>query len=436
ETEITCELMLADQNWSESVHYEPRVFDENGEQITAQIVKEESNLNLDWRKRIVFRAPLKPLTVTRFSIYMELLDNEEKQARIVDGDIVIDLPEIEKSVRIDGKTGLLASYCLRGREYIGEGGAFCPMFWEDNPDPWGMGGFQLAGMGRNPVPFKLMEVPDGPFKDMKPIQIIEDGPVFTAVECFFACENTKVRVEYVIYKQNDAVDVTVNAFMNDANRMLKIRIPTANPGTYIGQTAFGTEELYMDGRECVAQRFTAMREEDGTCLTVFNSGTYGSSCMDGAMELSLIRGASYCAHPIGSRPLIPTDRFVKKIDMGERTMKFRLTAASEESLERLAAEFNMPPYACNVFPLTEEGKGKTFGDSLLDIADREITLVTMKKADGSADYILRLFNGCAEEKETEITLCGASAKLHFGKYEVKTLLYDGTKLEELDHIII
>jgi hypothetical protein len=84
-------------------------------------------------------------------------------------------------VKIDGKTGLLTSYKLNGKEYIGEGGAFEPLFFEDNPDPWAMGDFQLHGMGRNPVPFELMKDPDGPFVGMKSVQICEDGDVLTTL---------------------------------------------------------------------------------------------------------------------------------------------------------------------------------------------------------------------------------------------------------------
>ena len=38
----------------------------------------ESYLNLDWRKRFVFRAPLKALDITRFSVYVDFEDKKEK----------------------------------------------------------------------------------------------------------------------------------------------------------------------------------------------------------------------------------------------------------------------------------------------------------------------------------------------------------------------
>lgn len=429
ETEITCELTLADQNWSDTTASCAKVLDENGNEVLSQTVKEESNLNLDWRKRILFRAELKPLSLTRFSIYMDVKDKVEKKYES-GKDIVADLPEIGKHVEIDGKTGLLRSYKLWGKEYIDQNseGAFCPVFYQDNPDPWAMGKFQLSGVGTDPVPFRLMEHPDGPFEGMKPLQVIEDGEIYLGVECFLQCENTRIRVEYDIYKNNPAVDVKVDVFMNDINRILKLAVPVAVQGEYIGQTAFGTEELYMNGRECVAQRFVAMREKgQENCLALFNRGTYGSSWKDGVISMSLLRGATYCAHPINERPIIPTDRFVKKIDMGERNFVFRMTAAPEKALERLSAEFNMPPYACNVFPVDTDVSAPEFS---LNISDPDIVLIAMKKSAEKSGYVLRLLNNYHEACKVTVNCCGADTVLSFGKYEVKTVLYDGNTLTE------
>ena len=58
----------------------------------------------------------------------------------------------------------MTSYKIDGKEYIDatKGGAFCPVFYEDNPDPWGMQAFQLTRMADNPVDFQeFMIVPVG-----------------------------------------------------------------------------------------------------------------------------------------------------------------------------------------------------------------------------------------------------------------------------------
>ena len=432
ETEVTCELSLADTCWDDGIRSYAKVFDEEGHEIPSQMIKEESNINLDWRKRIVFIGKLKPLSLTRFSIYMEAKAIEEPVYE-TESNIVVDLPG--KYVEIDRRTGLMTSYKIEGREYIdsAKGGAFCPVFYQDNPDPWGMEDFQLKKVGWDPVKFELMKEPDGPFTGMKPVQVIEDGEIYLGVECFFICENTRVRVEYDIYKQNPAVDIKVDVFMNDMNRLLRLAIPTSLQGTYFGQTMFGSELLYMDGRECVAQRFVALESKDDHCLALLNCGTYGSTCLDGMISMSLQRGVSYCAHPINDRPIIPQNKFVKKVDMGERNYSFRLTTAHIRSLERLTVEFNMPPYACNIFPVDT---GRTVPELRLEIQNKDIVLVTMKKAQECEGYVLRLLNNSAQPAETVVECGGTSISLAFGRYEVKTIIYANQQLTEQNRLMI
>ena len=458
QTEIVCEMMLADQNWSDDIRSRMRVYSESGEEIEAQVVKEESNLNLDWRKRFIFSAKLRPMDVTRFSVYVDY-SPAEKSAQLPKGkDIIFDcnVPDdcgkpISKRVRIDQTTGLLRSFELDGKElisdsnYLGFVGACLPVMYNDNPDPWGMQSFQLAGMGRDPEPFRLYEaddrgvIADGPFVGMAPIQVTEDGCVCTTVECFMKCNNAKARIEYTIYKTNPAVDIRVDIFMQDADKMVKLALPLTAGGDVIGQTAFGTEVLYNNGRENVAQRFVGVRDGGGKVTALFNRGTYGSSYADRVLSMSLVRGVSYCAHPIGDRAIIPADKFVKKIDLGERNFSFRLTSAKESALERLAQEFNMPPYACNVFPAEAglAGAERPSADTPVPaLSNRDIVLVTMKKQEGGDAYILRLHNNFGEPQTCELTVGKAAISLEFGKYEVKTVVLENETLKEEPILLI
>lgn len=429
ETEFECELTLADQNWSREIESSFRVYDEDGNAVPVQFIKEESNLNLDWRKRFVIRSKLKPLAVSRFSLYADFKPVTSTPELPANSDIIFDVNG--KHVEIDGKTGLLRSYKINNTEYI-RGGAFCPFMYEDNADPWGMGDFQLEAMGRNPEPFTLAEKPDGVFEGMKPIQVIEDGDIYLGVECFFRKDNTRIRVEYDIYKTNPYVDVKVDVFAGDVNKLIKLSLLVNIDGQYIGQTCFGTEPLYTDGRECVSQRFVAVKNGK-KCLALINDTAYGSSFKDNEISVSLIRTASYCAHPIEDRQLIPTDLFVKKIDIGESNFRFRLTVANEDELERLATEFCQKPYACNVFPIERDEKMSGFE---LCIEDKNIVLITMKKRYGKDSLILRLLNNSPENKAIALTLNGAELTLNFGKYEAKTVEYADGKLTELYELLV
>lgn len=416
---VECEFMLADQNWSETQLSQITVTDD-GTPIKYQVIKEESNLNLDWRKRIIFEAELPPMSLKRYSVYIE--------KKPLDKPIFTDsfiYNNGHKYVEIDKNTGLLKSYFIDGTEYVKNG--FSLTMFEDNPDPWAMGKSQLERLGTNGQPFSFSTSPSGVFEGMKSIQIIEDGEIYLGIEAFFEKDNSKARIEYRIYKNNDDVDVNVTLFFNDINKIVKIAIPVPGSDRVIGQTAFGTEELFNDGRENISHRFNAVPAGD-KYVAVFDKSRYGGHFEDSTLYLSLARGTTYCAHPILDRQLIPLDRFTRKMDQSEHNYFFRLSVCDEVELERKATEFNRKPYAVNVFPLGEKASENSFAVSS---SNPDIVLAAMKKSDKRDGYILRLINNCQKAQSTMLTVGTDTQTITFHPYEVKTLFYDGA-LTELD----
>lgn len=433
EENIACEFMLPDQNWEDDVsHF--IVKDEQGNILTHQVIKEESNINLDWRKKIVFAAKLKPLSINRFTVKIYLAPNDY----IIEKDKFVYSDE-NKHVEIDKATGLLKSFKYKGKELIKNG--FNPIVCDDNEDPWAMQDFQAKQLGDNQENFKCKA--NGIFGDLKSVQVIEDGKIYLGIECFFEKDNSKLRVEYDIYKNKPYIDVKVDAFWQDKNKILKLEIPVNIKGNFIGQQPFGKEVLYSDGRECVAQRFVSIKGEKG-CLAIANNCTYGCSYKDNKIYISLLRGVSYCTHPIPdttvvmiadilgkTRELIPSDKFVKKADIGEHNFAFRLGYVEENQLEKFADEFNEKPYALSVFPLG----GEFFASNLVEIDNSNISLKAFKKSDTSGGYVFRLFNNDCNETECKFMCKNSTIQLKFGKYEVKTIVYDGV-LQESKKMLI
>ena len=304
--------------------------------------------------------------------------------------------------------------------------------FDDNADPWGMSAQQQKRMGENEQPFVLSKKPSGVFENMQSIQFVEDGEIYLGIEAFFEKDNTRARVLYKIYKNNDFVDVDVRVFMGDVDKFVKLKVPVAISGTLVGQTAFGTEELFMDGRENVAHRFVSV-DNGEKCLVLMNDSVYGSHFENGALYMSLVRGVTYCAHPIPDRPLIPLDRFTKKVDQGENRFSFRLGVVDRAQLERATQEFTQKSYAMNIFPTPRTAEPKVFDVSL---GDDTVSLVTMKKADGRTGILFRLLNNVDKGVETHLAVDGTRLPLSFGKYEVKTVLYENGELTELDQLII
>lgn len=423
---VECEFTLADQNWDEKTQSVITIRDENGNAIPYQIIKEESNLTLDWRKRIIFEAHLKPMALSRYSVYV---DFEEKQEIEREGVFVFD--NGHKRVEIDEKTGLLKSYRIDGREYLADGFGLCS--FDDNADPWGMDRTQLTRLGENERAFVPSVSPDGAFKGMKGVQVVENGEIYLGIEAFFECDASRARIYYKIYKNSDDIDIDITLYMGDIDKIIKLKLPIAPEGALIGQAPFGTEALFMDGRENVAHRFVALELND-TSLALLNRGVYGSHFEGGALYMSLVRGVTYCAHPIGERELIPSDRFTKKIDQGENSYSFRLTLCNRDKLERKAQEFNLKPYALNIFPVPADVS--QIKDVKISLGSDCIAMPTLKRADASDGLIFRLINNTDKRVDTYIEVGGARLSLSFGKYEVKTIIYENGTLTESYEMII
>jgi alpha-mannosidase len=189
----------------------------------------------------------------------------------------------------------------------------------------------------------------------------------------------------------------------------------------------------MDARENVAHRFVAIDSGD-KCLALLNNGVYGSHYENGSIYMSLVRGATYCAHPIAERELIPSDKFTKKIDQGENSYSFRLTACNRESIERKTMQFVQKPYALNIFPIPTNNE--EIKELELEIGGDVIAMSTFKKAYGKEAMIFRLLNNTPDNVESQIKLNGHILPLSFGKYEVKTIVYENGTLTESYEMII
>lgn len=423
DTDIECEFILADQNWDAEVESFVKVYDDNNNLLVSQMIKEESNINIDWRKRIVFSAKLKPMSINRFRFEVDFFKQEKKT------DEIYIVKDEHKYIEIDAKTGLLKSFCIDGKEYIHN--AFLPVSFEDNADPWAMSEEQLKRVGSNPQEFMLCKKPQGVFGGLKSVEVIENGDIYVVIEAFFEKDSSKTQVKYKIYKNRDYVDVDVTVFWQDIDKLLRLAIPVNVDGKLIGQTAFGTEELFSDCRENISHRFLAIEDGD-KCLVVFNNCTYGSMFENNTLYISLLRGAAYCTHPVPDRQLVPENRYIKRIDQCEHTYSFRIAVANREELERMSLEFNQKPFVQNVFPISSSPAKEL---KSLHFDNKNIVLVTMKKSDEQDGYILRLFNNSENPSRTTISIDNAKADVFFQKYEAKTIVYNGDFKECREFII-
>ena len=435
-----CEFQLPDQNWQDT--FSSPVVSQNGRTIPSQAEKEQSNLNLDWRKRVVFAAELAPGQISRFDCALQVLPRKpEPQLQPQDGKITLKTERLE--VVINCATGLMDRYRVDGVDYVAEN-AFQPLVIGDDDDPWGMNvrGFREV-VGR----FSLMSPAEGtafsgvrePVLDS--VRVIEDGAVRTVVEAVFSYGHSFVCLHYKLPKQGTEIEVRVRVLWNEKSRMLKLALPTPFPdGRYSGQMAFGVAELPADGREVVAQKWVSVCSADGRqALTCINHGVYGSDFAGGELRLSLLRSPGYAAHPINDRPVMPQDRFSPRIDQGERCFTFWVNGGPartrREQIDWEALGHNETPFALSFFP---SGAGDSPRPAVL-LHDPVVQMTAFKQADRSQDYVIRVFEPTGEPRSTvlEVVPLGIRQEIRLSGFEIKTFKVDVVRrtLSEVDLMI-
>lgn len=417
ETVCETEYLMPKPLISDTEQYTVSVY-QNGRKIPSQCIKELSNIHYDRRKRIAYRCQLPAMGEARVDFKVEV--EPKRFLAPTTGEEIVFSDSI-KTIRISRKTGLMESYIVNGKEML-SGGAFRPVMYEDNADPWG---WDMGCIGKTPADFVLCDGSTGPFEKLINVNVIEDGDVLTEVESFFRYGASYVRISYKMYKDLPYTDIKADVFWNEQQKALKLKIPTAVDGQFIGQIPFGTDEFQKDGREINAHRFVGMQDGENV-LTLYNNCTYGFCAEGNTLYATLLRGAAYCAHPIDDRILIDPDRFTPAIEQGRHSFSFRLSWDKAEMLENNAQEFVNIPFSLNFFP---HGNGNP-AKPVLEINNPAVSLSSFYQADSK--YVLRLVNNHGACSKVEITLRGKRFNQSFSPFEVKTLLYDGSSLVEMD----
>ncbi|KAI7260393.1 hypothetical protein KC345_g10079 [Hortaea werneckii] len=429
-----CEFMLEDQNWNEGFSM-PVVY-QGEERLSCQPEKERSNIPLDWRKRVVFTAELAPSVMNRFDCRIEMLPAKPlPQLEEQDGSFRFETADL--LVVINARTGLMDEYAAGGRSLL-RPDAFAPLVMIDNEDPWRMDTDrfdQLEGA------FTLMNTEDsalfsGVKQPLPAVRVIEDGGVRTVIEAVLQYGSSSICQTYKLPKQGTEVEIELRVYWNEKDKMLKLSIPTVlAQGEFFGQTAFGVQPLDREGRESASQKWISVEDSaQNLALSCINNGIHGGDFCRGEVRLSLLRSSGYCAHPIGDRPIMAQDRFLPRMDQGERSYTFWLNAGERTERRRLvdreALVHNERPYALSFFP---SGDGEKPAP-LLVLEDDSIQLSAFKQEEQGENYILRLFEPTGLGGATAISVpsLGIRREVSLNGYEIKTfrLLPASRVLEE------
>ena len=427
EMDVECEFQLADQNWEDNFTA-CLVKGEDGE-LPTQNEKEVSNLNLDWRKKVVFHANLAPSQTSRFDCELHKIDTRPTPDVVSDNG-VFRFDNGRLCVDLNSTTGLIDCYEVDGTPVLSEN-AFRPLVISDNEDPWGMTVREFREVVGE---FKLM-TPEESAKHagvkastLNSVRVVESGPVRTVVEAALRYGDSFMLLTYKIPTVGTEIEVEIRVTWNEKDKMLKLAIPAEFiPEVSYGQTAFGFHELAMDGGESIAQKWTTLNSRtDNQSLSVINDGVYGCDVKNRELRVTLLRSPAYSGHPICDREIVMQDRFTARSEQGERIFKLWLNggtvAGIAENVERAALVKNEAPIALSFFP---SGRGETVAPGPRLLGAESIIMSACKKAEEAELLLIRLFNASAKSANANLTIPGTPIDLTplvFTPFEVKSLL--------------
>ena len=415
------ELMPADQNWSQILRNAVTVT-QNGTQIPSQEEKPAVNMNLDWRKRVAVHATLEPSGLTRLDCaFTQVPCTVQEDVTFPKEDIRFDNGDMQLTINI--RTGLVDHYIAAGVEYVSNG-AFAPVLYQDSPDPW--------YMEKNCFPQKLgvfaltearraHRYSDGEEILVPAVRIVENGAVRMLVEAEFVWGRSRLVQTYCLPKAGTSFEIMQDIFWNEADTMLKLEIPAAFKGDYLGQGMFGSGSLPQDGTECVSQKWCGLFGEKHA-LTICNSGIYGSHCVGSTISLSLLRASAYAAHPIGARPLVQEERFIPRMDQGEHHLHFSICGGDagvrRKCVDMEAQVLNEAPFIFSAFP---SGEG-TMPKPMLLLSEPCVQLTAMYYDPQKESYVLRLWNSQPDAVTAVVRLpvWNTAQEVSLGAYQFQT----------------
>ena len=424
--QIEAEFQMADQNWNNNQVTLARVRDSHGHYLPTQIEQEDSHLNLDWRKKVVFTATLAPMSVNRFDceLYMtEALRRPIEPSPETETHFIFDNGDMQ--VHINRQNGLIDRLCVHGKELLAPGSAQIRAF-RDHEDPWKMdneifdqflGSFEpLSAEEAN----RFRGYPEAGHPN---VQVIENGPANTKFQAILRHGNSFATVTFTLPKQGCYVDIRVHMLVSDVNTLYKLSFPTMlADAAFTGQTAYGTEPLRTDGQEVCFQKWCRM-QDGARSFTVLNRSTYGGSMKNGELGISLLRTCVHAAHPIPGRPITDNDRYHDHIDMGEHEFFFRLLPEAAHP-DAEAEIFNQPPYVLSFFP-SGEGEKK---DTAVELSNRNILMSSYRKRGDR--LLLRLYNGSDTAQSTTLSLADTAHILEFAPFQAKAFVLEDGRLTE------
>lgn len=404
-----CEFMLPDQSWDESVCTVAKVY-HGSDPLPTQMIRENSNIPLDWRKRVAFHAVLEPCSMNRFDCRLQKIPVTHMGAEV---------PHVLQSgsmrCMFDAYTGLPEIWIRGWLPFSSPFGRIRVM--EDNEDPWHM----ASPFIDHPVGEMVLDPGAG-------LRLVEDGPVRAVVEGRYIYKSSYAVVQYLFEKTVQEFRIRIELVNQEPDVLFKLEFPEKDrEAQLLTETMFGMEPASCGGSEIVSHRLDYLRV-GGRCIGIVNEGNYGGSFTGDLLYKNLLRSPAFCAHPIKERAVLPSNRHTSRMGVGRYCFSFVLLFGEDNA--QTLAKFTLraqlqgeQPVAVSFFP---GGDGKGMSQPPACRLDGPVVLSACKAAEDGKGWIFRLYEPAGSKVMFRLTVGGAFFEGCLDAHEIRTYrLYEG-----------
>jgi alpha-mannosidase len=265
---------------------------------------------------------------------------------------------------------------------------------------------------------------DNKLEKAESVKVVETGPIRTVVQVKKSFGESTFVQNIVLYSHMDRVDFELSVDWHEKYRFAKVAFPVnlksvyatyeipygaiqrfdytlkEDPGIRLTAPPRGWEIADRTKTEVAGQRWADVSNQTGDYgVALLNDTKYGFSYEENTLRMSLIRG------PRRGYPGTPETWSDQSDDpiVGIHHIKYALVphrgAWQDANATRRAAEFNEPLLAKS--ELSHAGQLAT-SYSVLDVAPSSVTVESVKKAEDTNEYIVRLYE--TEGKTTNAVL--------------------------------
>lgn len=407
-----CELQLADRN-TDGSWMDLELFDEQGRRIPSQVEREESEIPIDWRKRVSLHHSLPGGRLSRVLCQpVRRPDKRDPSAgkRLREQHDCLIITADEYQAMVCKKTGHL--FITNGDFVVLENVGALEVF-RDTSDPWGI---YTPRYDRLEGSFSLLEAP----------VLLESAEVRSVVCCSFSYGDSKAIVTYVLDHHKKQVDLSIDCRWDQKDRMLKLPVTTGlDSPVCMAQTMGGRERYPATGEESLMQGWVALHDEQSMVAVLSDAG-YGFHHTGTSLHLSVLRSPGYCAYPTDQSDSFSIDKGRERIDLGRRKLSYRiLFAESEElfaSIDRKACEYHERPV------LQYMHSSGTAPDllPLVLLSDQSILMTSCRLDEEGKGLLIRLFEptGKPRSSHIEVPVLGLEGEVSLSGFQLLTLKAD------------